>query len=360
MIFDIQRFSTHDGPGIRTVVFFKGCPLACRWCENPESQSFNPEFLYTRNHCLSCWTCIDAEAKDGEGLARLSEQSQQDHQSLERRVPRPQRAIPILRKDPNGGIIIDRTRPAPLSLSKVCPALALQVAGREASVEEIMAEVRKDKQFYDQSGGGLTLSGGEPLAQIGMALGLAQASLGEGVDIAIETSLAVPQGVLERASKLPFHWLTDLKHVDADTLRTWTGADFSIVAGNLEYLAAHGADLTIRVPVVPGFNDDEASMHRILDFAAALSRLQGAEQDCRTSGDGTTEKDATGEGVVRRAKHSKPLHVDLLPYHDLGASKYARLGREYPFPLGLRVDALNLQHYADYGQSLGLAITIGG
>lgn len=318
MIFDIQRFSTHDGPGIRTVVFFKGCPLACRWCENPESQSFNPEFLYTRAHCLSCWTCVDAGNK----------MIQTD--TTNRRPFNQQGSTPLLRKDPNGGILIDRNRPAPLSLSSVCPALALQVAGRDASIEQIMAEVRKDTQFYDQSGGGLTLSGGEPLAQPDFALALAQAAQEEGIDIAIETSLAVPQALVERACKLPFHWLTDLKHVDPDTLRAWTGADFSLVAENLKYVAAHGANLTIRVPVIPGFNDDEISMQRILRLAAGLSELRGA------------------------------LQVDLLPYHDLGASKYARLGREYTFPLGLHIQEAQLQKFAKFGQSLGLAISIGG
>ena len=315
MIFDIQRFSTHDGPGIRTVVFFKGCPLVCRWCENPESQSFDPEFLYTKAHCLSCWTCIDTENK----------MIQTD--ATDRRTPNQQGWAPFLSKDPNSGILIDRNRPAPLNLSNVCPALALQVAGREASIEEIMAEVRKDRQFYNQSGGGLTLSGGEPLAQPDFALALAQTALAEDIDIAIETSLAVSRAHVERAAQLPFHWLTDLKHVDPDILKAWTRADFPLVAGNLKYLAAHGADLTIRLPVIPGFNDDEISMRRILEFAAGLS---------------------------------VPLHVDLLPYHDLGASKYARLGREYTFPLGLRVEEARLQQYVEFGQSLGLAISIGG
>ncbi|MCX7026810.1 MAG: glycyl-radical enzyme activating protein, partial [Spirochaetes bacterium] len=161
MIFDIQRFSTHDGPGIRTVVFFKGCPLACAWCENPESQSFKPELLYTRSRCISCGSCVK-EAKGG-----------------------------AVRMNPAGGIVVDRSFEPPLKLGQVCPALALRTAGRNAGVDEIMAEVLKDKSFFAKSGGGLTLSGGEPLAQVDFVMELFETALAEKIDIAIETCLSV-------------------------------------------------------------------------------------------------------------------------------------------------------------------------
>ncbi len=331
MIFDIQRFSTHDGPGIRTVVFFKGCPLSCAWCENPESQSFKPELLYTRARCVSCGGCVAAAG--GEGL----------------------------RADPAGGILIDRSVEPRPELGAACPALALRIAGRDMGVEAIMEEVMKDASFFAKSGGGLTISGGEPLAQADFALELLEAALAEGVDIAIETCLAVPRAGVERAAALPLHWLADLKHTDAAAFRAAVsragatrgtarlgegdaaagaaagdapagGVDVGVPLGNLEYLAARGADLTIRVPVIPGFNDDEASMRGILEFAAGLPRAAGA----------------------------KPRRLDLLPYHDLAAGKYAGLGRAYAFPPGLRVDSARIAHFAELGTALGLDITIGG
>ena len=311
MIFDIQRFSTHDGPGIRTVVFFKGCPLSCAWCENPESQSFRPELLYTRARCVSCGSCVAAAGGGG------------------------------LRADPAGGIQIDRSVEPRPELGSVCPALALRIAGRDMGVAEIMAEVLKDASFFAKSGGGLTVSGGEPLAQADFALGLLGAALAAGVDIAIETCLAVPRASVERAAALPLRWLADLKHTDAGAFRAGTsraaaadagGVDVALPLGNIEYLAGLGADLTLRVPVIPGFNDDEASMRGILEFAAGLTR--------------------PADGSQRR--------LDLLPYHDLAAGKYAGLGRAYAFPPGLRVESARMNHFAELGRSLGLDITIGG
>jgi pyruvate formate lyase activating enzyme len=305
MIFDIQRFSTHDGPGIRTVVFCKGCPLVCAWCENPESQSFRPELLYTKAHCIDCGSCLK-QSLTGE-----------------------------LRRDPEGGILIDRKVDPPEPLSSVCPAQALRIAGREASVPEIMGEVRKDRSFFAKSGGGLTLSGGEPLAQIDFAIDLFEAALAEGIDIAIESCLAVPRASVERAASLPLHWLADLKHTKAEAFRAGTGGDVGIALGNIEYLASRGADLSLRVPIIPRFNDDATSMAGILGFAAALPLP------------------ASGSASDRR-------HVDLLPYHDLAAGKYAGLGRSYPYPAGMKVESELMSAYAELGLSLGLDILIGG
>ncbi|MGA2546161.1 MAG: glycyl-radical enzyme activating protein [Rectinemataceae bacterium] len=305
MIFDIQRFSTHDGPGIRTVVFFKGCPLACAWCENPESQSSRPELLYTRSHCVDCGTCLKA-ANGG-----------------------------ALRSDPAGGIVVDRDIEPPPELGKVCPALALRVAGREPKVQEIMAEVLKDRSFFAKSGGGLTLSGGEPLAQIDLAEELLRAASSEGIGIAIETCLAVGRTRVERIADLSLQWLADLKQVDPEAFRRGTGGDVALALGNLRYLAELGADLTIRVPIVPGFNDDEPSWRGILEFAAGLPRPASAD-------------DATG----------RRLH--LLPFHDLAAGKYAALGRSYPYPPGTKLAPGLAETIAERGRSLGLAISIGG
>jgi pyruvate formate lyase activating enzyme len=302
MIFDIQRYSTRDGPGIRTIVFLKGCPLACAWCENPESQSHRPELLYMRSRCIDCGSCLKT-SNDG-----------------------------ALLPNPEGGILVDRDIEPPPELGEACPALALRIAGREASVQEIMTELLKDRTFFSKSGGGLTLSGGEPLAQIDFAMSLLEAALAQEIDIAVESCLGVPRTSVERAAELPLHWLADLKHTESEAFRRGTGGDAGAVLGNLEYLAARGADLTIRVPVVPGFNDDADSMRGILRFVAALPPPAKAGR--------------------RR--------VDLLPYHDLAAGKYAGLGRVYAFAPGRRVEPERLDVYAELGLSLGLEMTIGG
>jgi glycyl-radical enzyme activating protein family len=301
MIFDVQRFSTHDGPGIRTVVFLKGCPLSCAWCENPEGQSPKRELLYKKSDCIGCGSCLMAD-KGG-----------------------------AIRADRDGGIIVDRGLEPSASLENICPALALRVAGRDAGIPEILDEVLKDRSFFARSEGGLTLSGGEPLLQIELALGLFKAALDEGLDIAIETCLAVGRPSVERAATLPLHWLADLKHTDEIAYRAGTGGEVALALGNIAYLAERGVDMTLRVPVVPGFNDDEASMRGILEFAASLPK--------------------PSEGKRR---------VELLPYHDLAAGKYASLGRGYAFAPGPRVGDERMRNYAEEGRSLGLEASIGG
>lgn len=301
MIFDIQRFSTHDGPGIRTVVFLKGCPLSCAWCENPESQAFGRELLYTRSRCVGCGDCLRADRRGA------------------------------LRPAPDGGVAVARGEVPGEELRDACPALALRVVGREASVGEIIADVLKDRAFFEKSGGGLTLSGGEPLAQIDFALACLEAARAENIDVAVETCLAVPLDAVDRAAALAPRWLVDLKHTDPAAFRAGTGGDVAVPLRNIAYLAERGADLTLRVPVVPGFNDDERSMTSLLAFAASLPRPA-----------------------------SGPRRIDLLPYHDLAAGKYAGLGRSYPYAPGQRVADDRLARWAETGRSLGLEMTIGG
>ncbi|MDP3179693.1 MAG: radical SAM protein, partial [Spirochaetaceae bacterium] len=202
------------------------------------------------------------------------------------------------------------------------------------SIPQIMGEVLKDRSFFAKSGGGLTLSGGEPLAQIVLAEELIRAALAAGVDVAIETCLAVSWKDIERVADLKLRWLADLKHVDPAAYRRATGGDARLALGNLRRLADRGADLSIRVPLVPGFNDDEASMREILEFAAALP--------------------PAGQSTFGRRR------VDLLPYHDLAAGKYAALGRKYNYPPGARVDGERMNRYAELGLSLGLDISLGG
>jgi pyruvate formate lyase activating enzyme len=308
MVFDIQRFSTHDGEGIRTIVFFKGCPLRCAWCENPESQLEVSELLFDPKHCIDCASCLEPAAGG------------------------------LMHRSPSGGIVPVRGADAGnkaddtlYNLAELCPSRAIRVAGRRMSLREILGQVMKDEAFFRKSGGGVTFSGGEPLLQWELVLQLSRELSSRGVDCAVETCLAFGGEALEALLGQDLTWLVDLKHTDAKAFLEGTGGDLLPVMANLGRLAASGAKIVYRVPVIPGFNDDDASMGSIMEYAAALPR--------------------------------DPTHttrMDLLPYHDLAAGKYAALGRHYPYHRGLSIPPAFLRRHAEAGAALGLEVSIGG
>lgn len=271
MIFNIQRYSTHDGPGIRTVVFLKGCSLGCRWCQNPESRSRTRDVLFDARLCLEgCDLC--------------------------------QQAAPGIIDRALNGLIIHREKIAENhldALTDCCPTQALTVCGEEQPVADIMATVLRDKPFYDRSGGGITLSGGEPFMNPELALALFKASAGHGIHTAVETCLHVPWHAI--APSLPYIdlFLADLKHVDSQVFKQWTDGSAKRVLINLKRLSEAGKTLTLRVPLIPGFNADEASVKAITLFAA-------------------------NELNVR--------DIHFLPYHTLGMNKYTLLSQPYSAP----------------------------
>jgi pyruvate formate lyase activating enzyme len=301
VIFDIQRFSTHDGPGIRTVVFFKGCTLRCEWCSNPEGQSFDPEILYNVQRCVSCHACLDPAF----GGAMIQRE--------------------------DGSVRADRSASVVPGLAGVCPSLAIRIAGKEMTAEEVAREVMKDAPFFAKSGGGVTFSGGEPLAHPAFARELAEILGGRGVSVAIETCLAVAARALEPFLALPILWLADLKQVDADRFKQGTGGNLTQVNANMTVLAASGADLELRVPLVPGFNADDASIEAMLSFAAALPNPKGA---------------------ARR--------IDFLPYHELALGKYAMLDRECTWKEGHDVDRRDVARWGAKAAALGFVTSTGG
>jgi pyruvate formate lyase activating enzyme len=322
-IFDIQRYSIHDGPGIRTVVFLKGCPLRCPWCENPESQSFRPELLHKPALCVGCSACL---APSMGGIARRTE---------------------------HGDIKLDRAIPVPEAAVGICPSLAIRVVGWKADTTWILEEVLKDRAFFEKSGGGLTISGGEPLAQADFTLALAQAALAAGLNVAVETCLAATRTSVERLASLPILWLADLKHVDPEKLRKETGCEPDLIAANLDLLSSLGADFILRVPVIPGFNDDEVSMKGILERAAELAGR--AERTRAAASTGTAaRRGMIAMGAARRGR------LDLLCYLELARGKYLALGREYAPAKGISVPTGRLARYAAQGAELGLDINIGG
>ena len=228
MIFNIQRYSTHDGPGIRTVVFLKGCSLGCRWCQNPESRARTQDLLYDARLCLDgCDLCTQA--------------------------------APAVIERALSGLLIHREKLTDDDLT---------VCGEIKSVDEIMATVLRDKPFYDRSGGGLTLSGGEPFMQPELAASLLKASHDAGIHTAVETCLHVPWKYIEPSLSDVDLFLADLKHVADAPFKQWTDGSASRVLENLKKLAAAGKKMIIRVPLIQGFNADEAAIQAITDFAA--------------------------------------------------------------------------------------------
>lgn len=299
MIFNIQRYSTHDGPGIRTVVFMKGCSLGCRWCQNPESRAREQDLLFDARLCLEgCDLC--------------------------------QQAAPGVIERALNGLIIHREQldgSHLKALNDVCPTQALTVCGEEKSIDDIMATVLRDKPFYDRSGGGLTLSGGEPFMNPEMALALLKSSHEQGIHTAVETCLHVPWKYLEPALPYIDLFLADLKHVDADKFQQWTDGSAKRVLDNLKRLAAAGKKMTIRVPLIQGFNADEASIEAIADFAA-------------------------------NELHVNDIH--FLPYHTLGMNKYTLLGVPYSAP-DKPLDAPELLDFAQrIARDKGLTATLRG
>ena len=264
-IFNIQKFSLHDGPGIRTTVFFKGCNLRCSWCANPESQQMRAQLTLDREKCAGCGSCASL-------------------------CPAKARAL-------SGGFPAVDAGACTLCghCLEACPTRAIGREGSEMTVEEVLAEVLKDEAFYRQSGGGVTFSGGEPLLQIEFATALARALHESGVSVAIETAAAIP-GERFRAFLREIDYVhIDLKHYDSARHRAGTGLGNEQILENIFAVRDSGLPYLVRIPVIPGFN---ASPEDAQGFAKLLASLR-----------------------VDR--------VQLLPFHQLGERKYSLLGRAY-------------------------------
>lgn len=267
VIFDIKKFAIHDGPGIRTTVFFKGCPLRCKWCHNPESQAFGPQLAQFRRNCIGCGRCIEVC---------------------------PQQAIVATAEGP----FIDREACRNCgTCASVCYAEALVLHGREVTVAEVLGEVEKDRLFYENSGGGMTLSGGEPLAQPEFATALLREGRRRGLHSAVDTCGHVPWKVLKQAAELADLILYDVKTLDRAKHLEGTGRPNDRILANLERLGNGATPVYVRVPVVPGLNDTPQELEAIGRLAERLPAVR---------------------------------EVELLRYHSLGEGKYDSLGMECP------------------------------
>ena len=268
-VFNIQKFSLNDGPGIRTVVFLKGCPLRCAWCSNPESQQRAPQLEWKESACIGCGACL--AAAPGARQATHAGKSHIDIRTLSGDAPEAQEAL------------------------RACPAHALTLIGKTMTTEEVLKVCLQDQPFYEDSGGGVTLSGGEALTWPSFCEELLKELHGHGIDTCIETEAQVAPGIFQGIVPLLDHLLIDLKHVDPIRMKDRTGVDGHLMLSNLRWAIEEGLDVLPRTPVIPGFNDS-------LDDARAMARWLH-DTTCR--------------------------RVQLLPFHNFGESKYTLLDKPY-------------------------------
>lgn len=267
LIFDIERFSTADGPGIRTVVFFKGCNLHCYWCHNPESIRREPELELDPTECIGCGGCLDVCPS---GANFLTE----------------------------SGHDVDRTLCVGcFACAKVCPSGARKVIGKHRSLESCMEEILEDSAFYGRSGGGVTLSGGEVLMQSDFAVELLKQCKAEGIHTAIESNLCFPWAQVEKLTPWLDLCMADIKHMDPVSHKEATGLDNHRVLENLQKLDKLGIPTIIRTPIIPGFNDSESNIRATAEFLKNLQNLQ---------------------------------YYELLSYNPMGNDKRKRLGYPVP------------------------------
>jgi pyruvate formate lyase activating enzyme len=261
----IQRFSTGDGPGIRTTVFLKGCNLRCAWCHNPELMAPGPELRFAEEACADCRTCVEVCPHGG------------------------------WRVDASGARAFDAAACQVCgTCAAACPYDATGLVGRWQEHEEVLETVLRDRAYYAASGGGLTLSGGEPLLQPGFALALLSAARAEGLHTALDTAACLPWETLAGVLPATDLVLLDLKAMDPEVHRRFTGAPNGLVLENAARLAGAGVEVLVRIPLVAGVNDGEENARRTVALLAGFGRLRG---------------------------------VELLPYHALGVGKVRLLQR---------------------------------
>jgi pyruvate formate lyase activating enzyme len=309
-VYDIQGFSLQDGPGIRTTVFLKGCPLRCPWCHSPESQQFYSELSYISTRCIGiakCAKCLPACAQAAISRGRIT------HHAATREE------IQLVRVDRN---ICNNCG----DCTSVCFPKALYVCGTDYTVEDLLKRLCRDIPFYEQSGGGVTISGGEPLCQPEFTLELSKGLRQKGIHTALDTTGCVPYEVIE--SVLPYTdlFLYDLKHMDSEQHRIATGVPNERILQNAQQIAKDGGMLQIRIPVIPDFND-------------SLEAIRETGVFCRSLGEAVTV-------------------VQLLPYHNLGVMKYQRLDDRKVALEAEPPSDKKIQSLKELLEDLGLPVTV--
>lgn len=296
VVCEIEKYATHDGPGIRTVVFLKGCPLRCLWCSNPETQRKENELFYNINQCILCGCCVNVCK----------------YNALK------------MRED---GLVINRENCVSCGACvDKCPTSSIRLVGSVMTLEEVFNEVEKDTIFYTQSGGGITVSGGEVLMNSEFVTELLKKCKENYINTAVETSGFGDFKKLKDISQHTDLFMFDIKHSDAETHKKLTGVANTIILQNLQELSSLGKNIIVRVPLMPGLND-------------------------------------TKENIINTAKIAKNYGINelhLLPYHSLGVEKYRRLQKEYLLKDLRKNEQANIEELKGLVESLGVKCVIGG
>ena len=297
VVFDIRRYAIHDGPGIRTTVFFKGCPLHCWWCHNPEGESTKPELVYRESRCIGCGEC--SRSCQREAITPLTQ-----------------------------SIFVNRDKCVPCgNCCRVCSSDALSVAGKKMSVREVLEEIEKDRAFYEESGGGVTFSGGEPLLQPDFLDALLIECRERDIHTTIDTCGFAQYDIIDRIRDKVDLFLYDIKTMDNRKHRKYTGASNELILKNLRKLAENGSSIVISFPITPSINDDDENVTRTAEFLTSLPNIQ---------------------------------QVNLLPYHRAGIEKYKNLGKPYKLsriqpPSNQKINSVKKRM-----ETFGLKVGVGG
>jgi len=297
VIFDIRKYSIHDGPGIRTTVFFKGCPLRCWWCHNPEGQDVEPELVYRKSRCFGCDECSKSCQREAISLVAQS-------------------------------ISVNREKCVPCNnCCRVCPSDALSIAGKQMTVKEILEEIEKDRTFYEESRGGVTFSGGEPLMQPDFLNALLNECKERATHTAVNTCGFAQYEIIDRIRDKVDLFLYDIKTMDNRKHRKYTGASNEQILKNLKKLAESGSSIVISFPIIPGINDDDKNVTRTAEFISSLPNIQ---------------------------------QVNLLPYHRAGIEKYKNLGKPYKLDKIQPPSNQRVRSVKEKMEAFGIRVGIGG
>lgn len=299
IVCEIERYAINDGPGIRTLIFLKGCPLRCKWCSNPETQKLLPEIYYYSHRCIFCRSCVaacPAGAIQDDFVNRL--------------------------------VVTDRAKCTGCGrCTLICPNGARSIVGIEMTVSQVFEEIKKDIPFYISSSGGVTVTGGEVFVQRDFACEILKKCKEEYIDTAIETSGYVPWEDFEKLLKYVDHVLIDVKHMDSLKHLALTGVRNEIILENIKKLDEVGADYVLRIPLIPGMNDGEDNFERFYAFVEDLKNLR---------------------------------EVHLLPYHTLGRSKYNYLERVYEMPETPKPSQDKIENIQERLNAIGVNVVVGG
>lgn len=296
IVFNIQKYAIHDGPGIRTTVFLQGCPLNCWWCHNPESQGYTQKILFRKDKCIGCGDCSAVcSSKEVSHLKQGITKYVSECRLCERCINR-------------------------------CPTEALELIGKRMSANDVIAEIEKDQIFYEQSGGGVTFSGGEPLMQVEFLTRLLDACKEKGFHTTLDTSgYACWETLVQVADRIDL-FLYDLKLIDDSRHKKYTGVSNRVILDNLNQLVKRRSNIWVRIPIIPGVNDDEDNIQSIGEFLSSI-------------------------GIK---------DVFLLPYHRIAIDKYERLGKKYKLPYTQPPSDSDLNDIRNKLSAFGLYVRIGG